>query len=389
VVEAEGFARYLSDPLSPGMGADVGEVSLRPLGWTPTPETVVELNAATVAGWCAEATDPGRHGVVVGQLRDRESQEPLPAYTVQVEWGQADTLPRLVVGGMTQAPYRVTRTLEGGLFYFCDVPAGEEVTVLATLPDGEEVRVPADIQASTVHRVDVELPLSRPGERAGLFGRVVEDGTGVPVPQARVSLAGERRWALTNQVGFFSLEDLPPGVQLLEVSHLGYEDQRYPVVLEPGWAGQVTVPVAPQAIELEGIEVTVRSSFRQRALQELERRRSSNNGTFFDAQEIERRGMYYLGDVLLNTPNLMAVMAGNGVNRRFLVRVGGEVCSPMLFLNGRRWWLPNGLMEISASEIEVVEVHRAPNVPPEFVFFDQGATSTSCGVVSAWTKAGR
>lgn len=394
LVEADGFSRLLSDPLRsdplrPGASLRLGDVGIHPLGWSPELVTEVELDARTVAGWCAGVVDPERHGVVVGRVRDERTGEGLAGVPVRIDWTQDGEAPRLVVGGVG-APWLRTTSGAGGLFHFCPVPAGEVVQVAVELEAGREREATSQVEASAVNRVDLVIPFTRPGQGAALFGRVLDGSTGRPVSQARVRISGEGLWALTNQRGFFALEELPTGFQILEVEHLGYAPQRHPVILEPGMAGEVVLPLAADPVELEGIRVTVRSGRRLRGIRELERRRELGLGTFFDQEAIQARGIHYLGDVLRETPGMGARVVGRGVARRYVirrVRAGGEDCVPAVFLNGNPYRLPDGLLELSATEMELVEVHRAPGVPPEFAVSHRDARS--CGVVSAWTRAGR
>jgi hypothetical protein len=389
VVEAQGFTRILTDPLPDGSEVSLGTLGLRPLGWSPESVSELELDARTVAAWCADLTDSAREGVVVGRVRDRLTEEGLAGLPVRAEWDTPRDTVRLVVGGDDTLPYVTGTTGPGGLYYFCRVPADRPVRVVAEVPAGSSEEATLRVESSAVNRVDLVVSFSRPGERSALFGRVVDVDNGSPVAQARVYLTGERGWALTNDRGFFSLERLPTGVQILEVEHLAYRAQRHPVLLEPGAAGQVLVRLAADAIEIDGLEVTVRSTHRLRGIRELERRRELGVGRFFDQQEIRARGIYYLGDVLRETPGTGARILGDGVDRRYVirrVRRAREYCVPAVFLNGRRYRLPGGLMALSASEMEVVEVHRGPGIPAEFATFDGQATG--CGVVSAWTQSG-
>jgi hypothetical protein len=95
---------------------------------------------------------------------------------------------------------------------------------------------------------------------ADLTGELLDQFTGTPIPQAVVRMTGTPYQALTGADGRFVFEGIQPGVHALEIRHLGYAVASEPVEVPAGRDVFVRLRVAPQAVQLEGIQVTTRSA---------------------------------------------------------------------------------------------------------------------------------
>lgn len=124
-----------------------------------------------------------------------------------------------------------------------------------------------------------------------LRGRVLEDGRGVPVSGATVSLllpnGEEVIRAETDSAGRFTL--LPPsaGDYFLQVVRLGYADTRSPLLaLSDQGSAAVDLLVQPLPIGLDGFEVTVQSEI-ERVVRNFGLRIEDLGRRWIDRQRIE------------------------------------------------------------------------------------------------------
>ena len=65
---------------------------------------------------------------------------------------------------------------------------------------------------------------------------------------------------MTDGRGRFSLTDLEPGLVQVQFTHLSYAPRMTTLIVHPGRTVEINASMSAQPIELEAIEVTVRSS---------------------------------------------------------------------------------------------------------------------------------
>jgi hypothetical protein len=154
---------------------------------------------------------------------------------------------------------------------------------------------------------DVQIPMmssSRPSlisdmvltdaESLGLSdlrGEVLDQDRQMPLPSAIVRLSGTPYQTVTDDAGRFSFEALAPGRYALEVRSLGYSASSAPVELPADKSVYLGLRVAPEAIELEGLEVTARTTGEQ-ATRSTPFRRNMVYGAAM-AEEEERGALAY------------------------------------------------------------------------------------------------
>lgn len=393
VVEAPGYQGWTSPELDPGVNAF--EILLLPVGISPEDVAAAEAAAAAVEGRldddeirarCGPLGERPETGIVAGRVLDRELDEGLPGVAVYARWGsepEADPERRLVIGGRVQAQSRRTTSGAGGSFELCGIPAGTTAAIRVDAGGFDADSAAVEVTAGTVHRVDLTVALSRPGEPTGIFGTVVDAETGAPVSGVRVSTIEQERWSLTNDRGFFALDSVLAGRQILRLDHLAYGSVQEPIVLKPGQAGEVRVELSPEAIELEELKVTVRPHQRLRQMRAFDRRRAMGFGDFFTAEELVDHPAGTLGDLLMFATGI-TVRRGNGPSPPIVTRARGVWCRPRVFLNGVEWRSGDPLNAITALELEGVEIYRGQFVPAEYV----DPARNSCVTVLAWGRLG-
>ncbi len=214
---------------------------------------------------------------IVGVVREPDGEVSIPGALMEARW-------------MSGSETRILRVQADGAgrYRICGVPPNAgfvqlQAELLGRRGPMEEI----EVQRPTLVFHDPVVPIglardTRPGagnvvqERilleatarslADLTGELLDQFTGTPIAQAVVRVVGTSNQALTRADGRFSFEGIQPGVHALEIRHLGYAVAAEPVEVPAGRDVFLRLRVAPQAVALEGIQVTTRS-----AVEELSR----------------------------------------------------------------------------------------------------------------------
>jgi hypothetical protein len=265
--EANGLSSPLSDPLDLGPGADsVDDLALL----LPSP---LLMMAYACQGEVGEG-----FVTVVGVVRDRDGEVGLPEAIMEARWQEGAR----------------TRTLRGqsdaaGRYRICGVPAEAgfvqlQAQLLGRMGAMDEIEVSRP--ALVFHDVNLDLGTTASGSAgvggtgviqeqilmeaaarglADLTGQLVDQINGQPITQAVIRVEGASLQALTGADGRFTFTGVQPGTYTLDIRHLGYNVQSDPVEVPAGRDVFVSLRVAPQAVVLEGIEVTTRSAVEELA----------------------------------------------------------------------------------------------------------------------------
>ena len=131
-----------------------------------------------------------------------------------------------------------------------------------------------------------------------LEGEVLDLATGVPVLAAIVAIPALGRSAISDEMGYFRLEDIPAGFYPVQVVRLGYAklEAEVPVNGKEVLAFHLT----PGPISLEGIEVTVTG----REDLEVRAAGTSSRAVIGPLEMEDLRERYYNLDQVLTTRNL-------------------------------------------------------------------------------------
>jgi hypothetical protein len=331
---------------------------------------------AVVEAGCAFGTG----SVIRGRVIEPSSGTPLPDAVVEIRPGAAPA------GQPATRTARRTRAESGGAYKFCGVPAGRH-TVVAHMPWTAPVRTELIVPGDTVVDVDLNLVLDPSADSPGrVVGRVLEAGTDRPLPGAIVEVAGAK--VATNEAGGFAVGDVAPGEVPIHASLLGYADTDGAVELGGGQTVEIEVRLATQPIELDPVNVTVRSEPLQGPIAGFNDRLESGRGTFILAEEIERRNPIQLTQVL-QTQHLRVERNGRQLmNPR-------QNCAPMVYLDGvratyiRNRYSAEAMREaaeavnmVHPSSVAGIEVYRgAAELPGMF-----SGRYASCGAIAIWTK---
>jgi hypothetical protein len=272
---------------------------------------------------CRGEAEPGT-SVAVGRVMDAASGQPVAGARVSFSWvGMAPRVP-----GAATARVRTEAVADGqGMWYACDLPQGVQVVARVDMP-GYARRDEAFLfeRPSVVH-TQFLLERGGRGETAFLTGRVLNQQDGSPLQGAVVAVEGTRLSAMSDELGYWELGNVPPGTRTLRVRHAGAE-RMLPVEVAEAGVADLEIRLPPNAYTLAPITVTA-----SRNLGLLhgfyERRQTGTVGQFVTRGEIQRRGAFRVTDLL----------AG--------MRRGQERCGPLMFVDG-------------------VQVHRPDELAPKF-----------------------
>lgn len=327
-------------------------------------------------------------GVLVGQVRDANSGEPINDARIVVTWQE------LVIGQGTAKieSRRVPASVRpGGYFAICGVPGDDEV--IATPEVGERhggglhVRVPAG------HVVRRDFTLGTADATATLTGFVKRpDGKGAG--GAVVLVPGTDVRTTTNDDGRFALDGLPSGTYTVEARAIGFTPGTAVASLTARRGSVADVTLGARVASLETYRVLGKGSRALRAQEGfLHRMRNGGSGRFVTAEQISHMNATETTDVLSRVPGIFIFARGvppasrNGPDRQVFMRapIGRGYCKPAVYIDGTLIFEGGTDIDFLTSPERVVgfEVYRsALTAPPEF-----SPTSTmQCGVILAWSK---
>lgn len=381
--DLEGLSSAMSPSVDLAVADDVGEVAL-----------LLPSQMLQHALGC-EALVSGRGAAVVGTVRERGTGVALPGVRIFATWREGP-LPRtteLETDGSGR--YRLCPPRDAGTISF-------ETLVMTSL--ATHARVHVTTSTVVIHDLEVAVESTARMPRdvvqehilmeaaalglADLSGEILDRASGVAAPYVVVKLRGTPHQALGDERGRFRFDGLSPGTYTLEVRSLGYDTSSDPIEIPAGKDVFVRMRVEPQALELEGLDVTVRSAveeitrltpFRRNIVYGAEMAREEERGA--RAYEILRRSAAGLRISERWTewgPPTICVET----NRR-LQRLGGGCYNVQVVVDGMR--IPDGpefLYRTPAAMIESIEFITP--VQAQILYGIGGNTAN--GVVAVYTR---
>jgi hypothetical protein len=343
--------------------------------------------------------DTGTGALLIGVVREPRGRSPVAGATVTGAW-----LEFVLRKGarLERRPQRQSATTgANGMFVLCNVPSAGSVYLSASSgtdttdvlelfppPSGVLRRELYLGSARTVVMVDSVAPgdtvAPRPrrihlgNER--LSGTVMTADGDRPLSGALVRIADGPQ-VRTDDRGAWTIANAPGGTRMLEVRAIGYFPENRPVDVIPG-APPLRIPLVTFKAMLDTVRVTV-SRAQDRSEGGFDRRRRSGMGRYLTAEDIERRGSFWLSDVFRTMPGVR--LDGGGFNRQILVRsdFGGN-CAPDVYIDGLYMWRLSafeidGL--VTPQQVRGIEIYSGAVTPMEYQ-----RTLPACGAILIWTK---
>ncbi len=305
----------------------------------------------------------------VGRVADADTGEPLPGAVVNVREldvrAVADAEGRVDLGSLPRGTYRISARHLGYDSFDGDLPVpwdSEFLVLMERAGDGE---------APTVGRV---------------FGRVTQaNGEGLSDVEVTL-LAKTPIRVITDAEGRFTIPGLDPGDVDIRFSRLGFETRTTSLTVEVGRTVEVYATMAPQAIELEPIEVTVGSVYLDRT-GFYTRARTVGGGTTFTRAEVARIQPFTVADLLSRAPGVSIGRTAKGsevLGHR--ARGRGDGCILRPFLDGVPTFDTWSVDELHPNDIDAIEVYQGASIPTEYRLRASPEDRDACGVVLIWTR---
>lgn len=231
-----------------------------------------------------------------------------------------------------------------------------------------------------------------------LEGRILDDSSSTPLPNARVVLLNRySRYVaseVTDPAGRFRFERKGYGVYRVEASAIGYKRAVSPHVwmtLESD-STVVEMRLAVNTVLLAPLEIVALKPVRTSpVLEAMEHRRSRGLAVHISREQIKQRQPVNISDMLLEVPGVYADRRGSGVSGRklYMARAlpgsGGGPCPVQVFVDGLRATRDaDALIDdlVEPFDVEAIEVFRGlSSIPAEFLTAD-----ARCGVIAIWTR---
>lgn len=261
------------------------------------------------------------------------------------------------------------------------------------------------------------LPASS-GSAQTLMGRVLDEGTGDPVPGAYLELIGVDGEAqmsrLADDAGGFVFSNFPPGHYRIRGERLGYQETVSGFMgLDGGESVELEFRMAAEAIVMDPITVVASprpwyEHMKAPALWDYYERseylKTIGRGRFLGPEDLRNMSGMPVTLAVGTIPGMQAVSSEHSGNRFHLL--GRRGCDALFFLNGMpvplrpppsrgdtadvdfvpgpaplEWFIDDF---VNLSDVEAIEVYRGPSeLPGEFHGFVGGG---NCGAVVVWTK---
>ena len=369
-----------------------------PVTFTEGATEQVDLRVSTVfamAGELCQGSGTPGSVVLMGEVKDSLSGTGLAGVPLSLRFrdprrpGNPDRLAVVTTGG-------------DGAYIFCDAPPDVTISIETVLP-GHAVRGTSIMASGGSVRTDLLVPLATEQIPGGVYGIIQSQDNLAPIDGAEVRVVGTDLVTITNANGFYVFPEIPFGLRILQISHIGYQDREIAVSLGGGTAYKVDFKLTTEAIPIEGITVTAIPRRLFRDMVGMQHRMEMGFGDFLLEEDLARRGGGSVAHAIQGIAGARLVSSGSQIRNLFVVlrrAVNVDLgtgarsnCYPAVFVDGHRVSKPTqggvghdpyDLSTMFTIEVQAIEIYKgASSVPAEF-----GGGNAACGALVIWTKRG-
>lgn len=334
---------------------------------------------------------------IEGRVTESLAQQPVAGAQVQL----LDTAGVSVANVVTDSSGSFSlRAPEAGEYRLRTDRVGLRSTLTRAVPLAGDETVAVEVRMAP-EPVVMDTAAPDPYRRQGIYGQVLDDETGEPLPGARVTLLDMREnragSAQADSAGWFHLRVPEADGYLLRAERTGYQSATARrITVMPDDSVRVELRLSTRSVLLAPLTVVAasRQVLRDHQLAGFEWRRERQPfGRYMGPEEIERIKPFHASDALQQVAMVqVSNVPGNSVDRQVTLPargrglVTGARCVPNLYVDGQRTRLTEGLtvdQMVNGSNLAAVEVYTSPNgAPGEFPPLD----NPFCGVVVIWTR---
>lgn len=212
----------------------------------------------------------------------------------------------------------------------------------------------------------------------GSIDGLVTDSTLAPVDDVTVSVVGTPVRVVTGANGQFRILSLPVGRHRVLARRIGREPALADVVVTAGEQTRLVFVLEPlvTALPTARVEGVARKSMR---LEEFDQRRKLGEGQFLTLEQIEKRNVVSVTDLLAG--GFRGIRMGNGgvTNGRFPIT---QPCPLDYYVDG----FPRRATDLpSPKEIAGLELYLGPaTMPAQY----KRSSGSKCGIILIWMKDG-
>ncbi|WP_305884792.1 TonB-dependent receptor [Mucilaginibacter flavidus] len=201
---------------------------------------------------------------------------------------------------------------------------------------------------------EAEITTHRTDELGTITGTVTDKADGKTIIGATVSVPDLRRGSITDVNGHYSLENLPKGVYLVQVSYIGYATFNQRV----DFTKTTTLDIQLQASSIETGEVVITGVSKATEIKRDPVPMVAVGKTFLD----QRSAAGNVIDMIANLPGVSAVTTGPNVSKPFIHGLGYNRVVTLqdgIRQEGQQWGDEHGV-EVDQNSIDRVEVIKGP-----------------------------
>ncbi|MEQ9400427.1 MAG: carboxypeptidase regulatory-like domain-containing protein [Longimicrobiales bacterium] len=354
---------------------------------------VADLAIGSRTTLLAETCPIGSTGILVGRVTTPDQSVPVPGATVRVTAeGQAVE----------------TVSAVDGTYRLCALPTGASLSVRARA--GRDASAEVRLRGTGAYAV-ADLRVSWSGaataqEASGLdvVGTVLDAATKRPVGSASIHVldaSGDTlRSVLADSFGRFHIVVERTGSPSIGISSIGYRSATSDALPLRSRRHRLQVELAPEALELEGVVVSVEA--RRAVLDAVgfyERQRATG-GLFLEREDLDLSGSSASEALARAIPGVQRFASGSHGTTAPRVQLRGAVrassrpnCMPAIYIDGAlvRWGdafeggdlagYPTLDELVSGPDIQALEIYETPSaIPARFM-----GPGSLCGVIVVWT----
>jgi hypothetical protein len=383
-----GFFHYAIDSL----GIDVKSRAVRVNAAQTRVNLASPSPAEMITAFCGAASLRDSTALLIGHVRNAESESPIVGADVLLEW--TETSIERGRGLITRDRVATARTIAGGWFALCGVPAGSPMMSRAAFQRDTSGYVTHESRLRSVAHVSFTIGRTQrialvdsaadtvrvDRGSARLIGRVLTQ-QGQPV-SARVDVPNTGLSAQTTSDGRFTIDSLPSGTRTVTVRAIGFSPTDHVVHLAEGRPTTSELRFPETAVVLAAVAVRAEQVFSRKLHTFETNRRRSVGGSFYRPGPENALEHATLVTLVQQTPRY-SIRYGRGEYSAVLRLPPPRLeCVPSLWVDGARFRMDfeQLVAAIGPGEILAAEIYSSPQTMPA-QYMENG-----CGAIAVWTK---